>query len=375
MRSSTTNDDLREEHPEVQKKSCAEALLQGLLPILETGHPLQKDEDADATPLSLGTWEESASYSYLESSFVTTSKEVSSETTLLAPPPDSSREEMATLDQTWGSQHTVVEASPYPPSLEEVTVTFARTSLAIPWLAVKQRDGPPELRTSQRIFLASKDEIYLRALPETQDSLSRRHVKVEQAESRERLGSIDEDASTASPEASTPESLPTIPSQLKASGALVHCDKDDDDGAMVSPRVLEDQQEVPSMLLQGSFGNLEDQRVEAAHLISSLLVAQAQSLLGSLKENILEKQVEGVVEPKHSEELEAPRRLGEETADCQQSPGQPCKEAKAEDQEEMVEEGGTAEVLPRSKGTEVEDAQLQGSAPNEATPRGREDVT
>ncbi|KAG8147181.1 hypothetical protein E2320_022814 [Naja naja] len=198
---------------------------------------------------------------------------------------------------------------------------------------------------------------------------------MEQAESQERLGSIDEDASMASPVASTPESLPTIPSQLKPSGALFHRDKDDDDRAMVSPRVLEDQQEVTNMLLQGSFGNLEDQRVEAAHLISSLLGAQAQSLLGSLKENVLEKHVEGVVEPKHSEELESPRRLGEEAANCQQSPGQPCKKAKAEDQEEMVEEGGTAEVIPISKGTEVEDAQLQGSAPNEATHCGAEDVT
>ncbi|XP_058038760.1 NAC-alpha domain-containing protein 1-like [Ahaetulla prasina] len=415
MLSSMTDDDLREEHPEVQKKTFAEALLQGLLPILETGHPLQKEKEVDTILLSPDTLEESASYSYLESSFVTVPEDVSNETMVLAPSPDSGREEFVSPDQTWGSQSMVVEMSHSPPSLEALTAelehlmvenvesgcldvppncfpeeapsqqstavclhysVLAHTPLTTSHPAVKQRDVSPKLRTPQQIFLASEDKIYLSDLPETQDSLSSRHVEMEQVESGEHLGSIEEDVSMAYPETSIPESSPTFPSQLEPSGALFQHD-DVVDGATVSPRVLEDQQEVTSML-KGSFGNLEDRRVEAAHLISSLLVAEAQDLLGSLKENVLQnlggEHVEEIVEPKYSEELEAPRTLGEETADRQQSSWQSCKEAKAEDQEEMVEEGGTGEVLPISKETEVEDTQLQGSAPNEATQVGMEDI-
>ncbi|XP_060539203.1 uncharacterized protein LOC117673237 [Pantherophis guttatus] len=413
--SSMTDDNLREEHPAVQKKTFAEALLQGLLPILETGHPLQKEKEVDTILLSPDTLEESASYSYLESSFVTAPEDVSNETTVLAPSPDSGREEFVSPDQTWSSQSMVVELTHSPPSLEALTAelehlmvenvesecldvppncfpeevpsqqstavclhysVLAHTPLTTSHPAVKQRDVSPELRTSQHIFLASEDEIYLSDFPETQDSLSSRHVEMEQVESGERLGSIDEDVSTAYPEVSTPESSPTIPSQFEPSGAFFQHD-DDDDGAMVSPRVLEDQQEVTSML-KGSFGNLEDRRVEAAHLISSLLVAEAQGLLGSLKENVLQnlggEHVEKVVEPKYSEELKVPRTFGEETADHQQSSWQSFKEAKAEDQEEMVEEDRMEEVLPISEGPEVEDTQLQGSAPNEATEVGMEDI-
>ncbi|XP_070623085.1 uncharacterized protein [Erythrolamprus reginae] len=406
MLSSVTDSDLREEYPVVQKKTFAEALLQGLLPILETGHALQKEKEVNNTLQFPDTLDEPASYSYLESSFATASKDVYKETTVLAPSPDSGREAFASPDQTRGSQNVVVEVSHSPPSLEALTAelehlmveniesecldvppncspeevppqqstavclhysVFAHTPLTTSHPAVKQRDVSPELRAPQQIFLASEDKIYLSDLPETQDHLSSRHVELEQAESEEHLGSIDEDVSTAYTEASHPESFPTIPSQPEPSGALFQ--HDDDDGAMVSPRVFEDQQEVTSML-KGSFGNLEDRRVETAHLISNLLVAEAQSLLGNLKENVFESlSREQVVEPKYSE-LEAPRTLGEETADCQQSSWQSCKVAKAEDQEEMAEQ----EVLPIYDGTRVEDIQLQSSAPNEATQLGMEDV-
>ncbi|KAM6452671.1 uncharacterized protein PHA67_018883 isoform 1-T1 [Liasis olivaceus] len=409
--SSNTADDLPEKHPQVQKKTFAQALLQGLLPILETGHTLQ-EKDLDATLLPPEVLEDSPSYSHMDSSFLTAIEDVSNETTVLAPTPDSGREEFMTPEQTWGSQGIVVEESHPPQELEAVTaelehlmvevenveseslaaplncsaaeessqqsmaVCLHYSALAQPPMptsqhAVAQRDVSPELRNHQQLFFASEDKIYLSELHETQHSLSSRNLEMEQADAAEYLGSFDRDVVTASSETFTPESSPTTPSQLEPSGALFQTDV----GASVSASVLADQQQVTSML-QGSFGNLEDRRVEAAHLISSLLVAEAQSLLGSLKENVLEsicgEHITEVLEPKYSEELESPMILGEEAADYEQS-WQSCKEAKAEDQAEM-EEGGTEKVFPISEGTEMEDTQLQISAPNRAAQPAMEDV-
>ncbi|XP_039174800.1 NAC-alpha domain-containing protein 1-like [Crotalus tigris] len=390
---SGTSDDvlLREEHPEVQKKTFAEALIQGLLPILETRHPRLEGE-ADAPLFSPDTLE--GSYSHLESSFLTAPEEVSNETTLLAPS-DSGREEFVTPNQTWGSPNVLVEESPSPQDLEAVTAelenlmvevenvdsegletpphgspqqsmavclhynVLAQTPVVTSRPAAKPRDASPELRRHQQIFLASEDEIYLSDFHETQD----RHVEVEQAEA-------DEDLTTAGPETSTP----TVPNQRQPTGALFQTDG----GSTLSPRALEDHQQVSSML-QGSFGNLEERRVEAAHLISSLLVAEAQHLLGSLKENVLESfcgdHLEEAVEAKRSEELEGARTLGQEVAeDRELSAGPSCEEAKAEDQAEVAAEGGTGEVLPVSEATHGEDALLQGSSPNKATQLDVEDV-
>ncbi|KAK9395972.1 hypothetical protein NXF25_019333 [Crotalus adamanteus] len=391
---SGTSDDvlLREEHPKVQKKTFAEALVQGLLPILETRHPRLEGE-ADAPLFSPDTLE--GSYSHLESSFLTAPEEVSNETTLLAPSSDSGREEFVTPNQTWGSPNVLVEESPSPQDLEAVTAELEnlmvevenvdsegletpphgspQQSMAvclhynvlaqIPMVtsrpAAKPRDASPELRRHQHIFLASEDEIYLSDFHETQD----RHVEVEQAEA-------DEDLTTAGPETSTP----TVPNQRQATGALFQTDG----GSTLSPRALEDHQQVSSML-QGSFGNLEERRVEAAHLISSLLVAEAQHLLGSLKENVLESfcgdHLEEAVEAKRSEELEGARTLGQEAAeDRELSAGPSCEEAKAEDQAEVAAEGGTGEVLPVSEATHGKDALPQGSSPNEAAQLDVEDV-
>ncbi|KAL7977825.1 hypothetical protein Chor_010777 [Crotalus horridus] len=391
---SGTTDDvlLREEHPEVQKKTFAEALVQGLLPILETRHPRLEGE-VHAPLFSPDTLE--GSYSHLESSFLTAPEEVSNETTLLAPSPDSGREEFVTPNQTWGSQNVLVEESPSPQDLEAVTAelenlmvevenvdsegletpphgspqqsmavclhynVLAQTPVVTSRPAAKPRDASPELRRHQQIFLASEDEIYLSDFHETQD----RHVEVEQAEA-------DEDLTTAGPETSTP----TVPNQRQPTGALFQTDG----GSTLSPRALEDHQQVSSML-QGSFGNLEERRVEAAHLISSLLVAEAQHLLGSLKENVLESfcgdHLEEAVEAKRSEEHEAARTLGQEAAeDRELSAGPSCEEAKAEDRAEVAAEGGMGEVLPVSEATHGEDALPQGSSPNEAAQLDVEDI-
>ncbi|XP_063159276.1 NAC-alpha domain-containing protein 1-like [Candoia aspera] len=410
--SSVTADDLPEKHPPVQKKTFAQALLQGLLPILETGNTLQ-EEDLNTTLLSPEMLEVSPSCSHMDSSFLSATEDVSNETTVLAPSPDSGREEFMAPEQTWGSQGMAVEESHPPPELEAVTAelehlmvevgnveseclaaplncspaeepsqqsmavclhysALAQTPMATTWHAVAPRDASPELRNHQRLFFASEDKIYLSDFHETQHSLSSRNLEVEQADAAEYLGSIDREVATASSETSTPENSPTTPAQLEPSGALFQTDA----GATVSAGVLADQQQVTSML-QGSFGNLEDRRVEAAHLISSRLVAEAQSLLGSLKENVLEsicgEHIREGLELKYSEELETPMTLGEGTAGYEQRSWQPCKEAKAEDQAEM-EAGAIDKASPISEMTEMEDTPLHVSAPNKATQPAMEDV-
>lgn len=394
-------------HPDIQKKTFAQALLQGLLPVTETRHPHL--EEAVEPPLFPPDPSEE-SYSHRASSFLTAPEDISNRATLLAPSPASEREEFVTSDQTWGGPNAVVEESRSPQGLEAVTAelenlmvevenldaegleappecspeealpqqsmavclhynVLARAPVVTARPAAKPRDASPKLGERQWIFLASEDQIYLSDLREAQGSLSSRPVEVEPAEAGECLEIVDKDLTTAGPETSTP----TVPQQLQPTGALFPTGG----GPTASAQALEDHQQVTG-LLQGSFGNPEERRVEAAHLIGSLLVAEAQDLLGSLKENVLESfcgdRVGEVAEAKHPEELEAPRTQGEEAADPEPSAGQPGEEAKAEDQAEMAAEGGTGEdVLPVSEGTYAEDALLGGPSPNEAAQLDSED--
>ncbi|KAG8147183.1 hypothetical protein E2320_022817 [Naja naja] len=87
-------------------------------------------------------------------------------------------------------------------------------------------------------------------------------------------------------------------------------------------RVLEDQQEVTNMLLQGSWkpGGPTSGGCPSHHT--------SPESSGSLKENVLEKHVEGVVEPKHSEELESQGGLGRKLQIVNKAPGSLARKPK-----------------------------------------------
>ncbi|KAJ6655107.1 hypothetical protein lerEdw1_006011 [Lerista edwardsae] len=317
----------------VKKKTFAQALLQGLLMAPEA-ELLLHEKHLDAIVSSSMLPEASLPQALTGDSFGLAAESRSSETVVLSATPGSEREELKTCEQAEGSPAGVVEESPSPPGRQAAASALPHpvfgaedvgaASLEIPPVegpsqqslalclhhtasaqvpgsrraAVAQRGVSPVLGSSQPLFFASEVEIYL---SEPQDAPRELSSGTECAAATEYSGTLAVDAAPRGSDIAAAKSLPTVLGRPDPTGALLPSAA----GAVESPDVLADQRQI-SYMLHGSFGNLKEQRAGAPRLVSSLLVGEAQSLLGSLKDGILESSSKDVAldltETKGSEE-------------------------------------------------------------------------
>ncbi|XP_061442316.1 NAC-alpha domain-containing protein 1-like [Rhineura floridana] len=360
--------DLPRQHLQVPKKTFAQALLQGLLMPASDAVPTLPEKDLDATLSSPERSEVSPSDSQTDTSFFTAAEDTSGETVVLAASFGFEREEHRTPEQAWGSSAEEVEESPPPPQEQRAAVSELERlvveakdaeaeclaaplkipvaqgpsqqsmALCLHYTALNQAPSPvifrrvvaprdvlPVLGNNQQLFFASEDEIYLTEPKDGQHNPSSGNVDMEHVGATESSGTLSTGAAPDDSETVTRERLPATCSQLEPSGALLQS------ATLLakSQDVLADQQQIANML-QGSFGNLKEQKVGTAHLMSGLLVAEAQSLLGSLKKDILEDSSGDITpdlsESKHSEEefeFQAPCNAA---ADQGPDDWQPCGE-------------------------------------------------
>ncbi|XP_033021439.1 NAC-alpha domain-containing protein 1-like [Lacerta agilis] len=353
---------------QVPKKTFAQALLQGLQPPVVDAEPSVQEKGLDASLSSPELAEVSMPDSQADSSFFTAAEDISSGTLVLTPSPGSEREGLSTPEQAWGSPAEDVEKSPspllqeQPAAVSELEHRVAETedakveplaepskiptaegpsqqSMALclhssalnqppPLADARPRDASPVL-CKKYLFFASEEEIYLSEPEDAQQILSSGNAETDRvgaAESpgtRRRTGTAPGDSEAiAAARPSPAPSQPELPGALWQNAVLV----------AEPPEATADQQQITDML-RGSFGNLREQGLGAARLVSSLLVAEAQSLLGSLKEDVPEYSSEGVTpdlsESKHSEDELEPRdtcNVAGVVGGQDQDAGQTCEE-------------------------------------------------
>nr|XP_020655864.1 NAC-alpha domain-containing protein 1-like [Pogona vitticeps] len=313
---------------QAHKKTFAEALLQGLLPVSRAEVTFQgEDLEASSSSSSSEPPDVSPSQSLTDSSFFTAAEGSSMETVVLTASPDSKREALKTPEEMWGSPARVVEERPSPqeqqaaasepedgkaepvpvslevssaegPSPQTLAVCLHHTALAQTSSSAAsrrsktQRDPPTMSNDNQQVFFASEEEIYL---TEPKDALSSRTGDMGGAEAAGHPQAVDVDTALVDSETVVLESGPATPCPLEPPGALLQSDA----AVAELPDRVADQQQITSML-RGSFGNLKEQRAGAVRLMSSQLVAEAQSLLGSLKGSAVENS-SGELTPEWSE--------------------------------------------------------------------------
>ncbi|XP_066483457.1 uncharacterized protein [Tiliqua scincoides] len=383
----------------VGKKTFAQALLQGLLLAPETEFALQGRHLDASVPSS----EASPSHALLDAGFSPAAQSSSAETTVLSATADSKREELQAPEQARGSLASVVQESPtsqglqaadstvqHPvleaeeegaapleipptegPPRQSMALCLYQTALAQPpgsgssrRALAAQRGVPPALVSKQHLFFASEEAIYLSEPKEAPD-LSHRNVGVERVDAAECSGTPAVDAAPAASDApAAAESSPTTLGQADPTSALLQAAA----GAVESPDVLADQQQIRN-LLQGSFGNLTEQRAGAVRLVSSLPAGEAQSLRERVLESSSREATPGFLESKDSEEelgLQAPPC---DTAVAPERGASPSSEEAREDQQEMerLESPPEAEVAALSSelGTSVTGSQLETSGSEE----------
>ncbi|KAH0627705.1 hypothetical protein JD844_003828 [Phrynosoma platyrhinos] len=383
----------RQQHPPVHKKTFAEALLQGLLPVLDAVQEKVPDTALSSTEKP----EVSPSWSLSDSSFTTAGEGRSPESTLVAVSSDSERENLRTPDDIWGCPAQVVEES--PPMQEEQAVAFELEDLVAkagdalaaelvatpPTLspqsmavclhhsalarapgspmsrrAIVQRSATAAVATnSQQLFFASEEEIYLTEPKDAQHGLSGGNREIDLTSAAESTGVDPDDSGTVVGESST-----TSTGQLEPSGALLETAG----GVEESPDEIMDRQQISS-LLQGSFGNLKEQRVGSSFLMSSQLLAEAQSLRGSLKEKEAESSsAELTPDLSEAEDLELPSSCSA-AAGQEQDHLQPCKEVRGEggylEAERQEAPPGAEEVSVPAKVREMLASQVVSSGSGE----------
>ncbi|KAL8164680.1 UNVERIFIED_CONTAM: hypothetical protein K2H54_002013 [Gekko kuhli] len=300
------------EGPQVEKKTFAQALLQGLMQASDTELTWR---EKDATRSSPELPEVSPSRSQTDSSFFTAAEYSSTEAVVLTVSLDSERGDLSSPEQAEGSPARVAEESPplrewqaaacepEPLRLETEQVVEAEETPSRPNMALclhhtalaqtagsassrrakAQRDLASAPTNSQSLFFASEEEIFLTEPCLAQKDLSR--AEADHAGAADHSGTPNRGAATAEAKTVALESSPATCSQLEPPGALSQSPAP----VAEPPEVPTDQEQIASML-QGSFGNRKEQRVAGGALPeSSLPVAEAQSLLGSLKEGIVER--------------------------------------------------------------------------------------
>ncbi|XP_060104230.1 NAC-alpha domain-containing protein 1-like [Heteronotia binoei] len=288
-----------------EKKTFAQALLQGLMQASEA-ELLWREKDAARSPPELP--EVSLSSSYTDSSFFTAAEYSSTEMVVLPTSTDSERGDLSSPEQAKGSPAYAVEESPSlwgqpeslrwetgqggvteeGPSQPNMALCLHHTAALAPTAgspgsrrAKAQRDAASVLSNGRQLFFASEEEIFLTEPSLAQRDLSR--ASAEPAGAAGRSGTMNRGAAMADSETVALESSPATCSQLEPPGALLQSSSQFTE----PPYVLTDQQQIASML-QGSFGSKNEQRAGGVSLQSGLLVAEAQSLLGSLKGGVLE---------------------------------------------------------------------------------------
>nr|XP_056713144.1 NAC-alpha domain-containing protein 1-like [Euleptes europaea] len=381
--------DLPREGLQMPKKTFAQALLQGLTPALDAELTWQQKDAVTSPP---GLPEVSPSHSFTDSSFFTAAEGSSVETIVLTTSPDSERRDRLSPEQAKGSPAYVAEESsplqeqpaatpePEPPVFEtepsvanEEGPSQPNTALCLHHTALAkdrgsarsrhqkaQKDALPVSSNSQHLFFASEEEVFLTEPNLAPQDLSR--AEAERVGAAGHSGTVNIGTATADPETVALESSPATLSQPEPSGAFLRSSA----GVSESPGALTVQQQITSML-QGSFGSLKEQRAAGACLRSSLLVAEAQSLL---KEGILERssgkptpELLGVKDPEEPGTLTPPH--GASAAGQGHEATGPSEEGKDGDQQE-TEGLGTApeaeEAFPSSEAAPVDGSQLLTSA-------------
>ncbi|XP_054847253.1 NAC-alpha domain-containing protein 1-like [Eublepharis macularius] len=383
---------------QLEKKTFAQALLQGLTPALDAEVTWQGKVAVSSSPELPDV---SSPHSYTDSSFFTAAEYSSSETVVLATSPDFESGDPSSPEQAKGSPAYVVEESPPPqeqqaatPALEQLVFETQQLAAATegpsqPSMALclhhtaladaagsatsrrakaQSGDALSMLNNSQHLFFASEEEIFLSEPHAAQRDLSR--AEVARAGAADCSGATNIGPAVADSETVAPEGLPDTHSQFEPSGALRQSS-----APVAEPSaVLTDQQQITNML-QGSFGSLTEQRVGGTGLKSSLLVAEAQSLLGSLKERSSGKATPDRTEGRGSEELDAPTSPSDTPADQDRDASPPSVEARGEDELETegLETAPETEDAPPSSGeTPVDGHQLVTSGPEEAAQPGEE---
>ncbi|KAJ7322655.1 hypothetical protein JRQ81_018942 [Phrynocephalus forsythii] len=369
---------------QAHKKTFAEALLQGLLPVSHA-EPTRQGDALEGPTSSSEQPEASPSQSLTDSSFFTAAEgSSSSETAVLASSPDSQRDELKTPEEMWGSPSGVVEESPSPPGqraatpervspaakieagpaslevssaegpspqltmavcLHHMAVTQASSSDTASQRATTQKRPLARLNNSGQVFFASEEEIFLTEPRDGHHPLSSEKGGMEGAGAAEPQQTTDVGTAVAGSERVAQESLLTAPSPPDLPGALLQ----NDAAAAASPEHVADQQQITSML-QGSFGNLKEPRAGAVRLVSCQLVAEAQSLLGSPKGTLTEKSsgelTLDVSEAKDSGEESESQGSSGTSVDEEQDTGQPCEEETEGLERERQETRQEAEGLP-----------------------------
>ncbi|XP_067326532.1 uncharacterized protein [Anolis sagrei] len=338
-------------HPPAPKKTFAEALLQGLLPVLEAELSMQ-EKDFDVSFPSAEPPEAASSQSLTDSSFFTADEGRSPEAIPLAASPE--REDLHSPEQIWGSPaqameescllgdqavalelenlvdkagddtagHVAVPLTLSPTdgsSAQNMAVCLHHTALreapssAISRHAKAQKAATAEVHTNgQQLFFASEEEIFLTEPTDAQCDLSSGNGDEEHTFAGETtVVDLDDSGTVAG------ESSPTPVSPLGSSGAFLETTG----GAAKFPDDITDQQEI-SHLLQGSFGFLKEQKMGCPRLMSSQLVAEAQSLRGSLKETVAESSSgEPTPDLSEVEDFEPPYKEQEDAQPCKYASG------------------------------------------------------
>uniref|UniRef100_A0ACB8FW66 Uncharacterized protein n=1 Tax=Sphaerodactylus townsendi TaxID=933632 RepID=A0ACB8FW66_9SAUR len=294
---------------QLAEKTFAQALLQGLTSALDPELLWQGKDAAKSSSELPGV---SPSHSNADSSFFTALDYSSNETIVLAASPDSERADWLTPEQAKGSAVYVVEESP-PLQDRRAAASEPGPLLFEPEPSAETEEGPPQpnvavcphhaalakeqgLASSRRekaqknatsvssriqpLFFASEEEIFL-AEPNLAPQ-GHPQAEAEHAGAADYSGTLNRGPAVADSETVALGSSPATRGRLEPPGALLQRSA----GAVGSPDVLTDQQQITS-ILQGSFGSRKEQRTAGACLKSSLPVAEAQSLRGSLKGGIL----------------------------------------------------------------------------------------
>ncbi|XP_034985696.2 NAC-alpha domain-containing protein 1 [Zootoca vivipara] len=380
---------------QVPKKTFAQALLQGLQPPALDAEPSVQEKDLNTSLSSPELAEVSMPNSEADSSFFTAAEDISGGTLVLTSSPGSEREGLSTPEQAWGSPAEDVEKSPSPlpqeqlaavselehrvvetedtkveplaeplksppaegPSRQSMALCLHSSALNQPPSpsGARPRDASPVLCKSQHLFFASEEEIYLSEPEDAQHNLSSGNAETDRVGAAEspgtrRTGAAPDDSEAiAAARPSPAPSQPALPGALWQNASLV----------AEPPEVTADQQQITDML-RGSFGNLREQGLGAARLVSSLLVAEAQSLLGSLKEDVLE--YSDLSELKHELEPRATCNVAGDGGSQDQDAGQPCEELGGRLEMERVAVPPDVVVPPRSEEVETGAGPLPSSA-------------
>ncbi|XP_062840489.1 NAC-alpha domain-containing protein 1 isoform X2 [Anolis carolinensis] len=369
-------------HPPAPKKTFAEALLQGLLPVLEAELSMQ---EKDVSFLSAGQPEASLSQSLTDSSFFTADEGRSPEAIPLAASPD-----LPSPEQIWGSPAQAVEEScpqeneavaleledlvdkagdaeaehapapltflPTDGSLaQNMAVCLHHTTLReAPSSAISRRAMAAVNTNNQQLFFASEKEIYLTEPKDAQGDLSSGDGEEEHAFAGDTtVVDLDDSGTVAG------ESSPTPVSPLGSSGAFLETTG----RAVTSLDDVTDQQQI-SHLLQGSFGFLNEPRVGSPRLMSSELVAEAQSLRGSLKETVVE-----------GSSGEPSPDLSEVDDFEEQDNARPCKDARGEGGHLEAERQETEEVSTPEETAEMPVSQVVISGSEEDDQHSLDDAS